>query len=121
MKTKTDENKIVTDLVPRGKSVYVKPITLAPMTKSSIIIAESATSQKPTAIIVAVGPDCKDDLKNGIGKIVMHNPFANLTVIDRYNNILLFMEDQDIRSFISEETIVMDASDKVEKRIDIPN
>lgn len=112
-------NAIITDLIPRGKSLYVKPISLNPITKSNIIISESTKTPKPTAIIWAVGPDCKDDLKNGIGKIVMHNPFSNLTVIDRYNNILLFMEDMDIRSFIDETTVVMDASDEKIARIDI--
>src|SRR3972149_6859910 len=105
------ENKITTDLIPRGKSVLIKQVSLEAKSKSGIIIAESKNTTKPTGIIIACGPDCKQDLIDGIGKYVSFNPYSNLQLIDGHNNVFYFMEDMDIRCFISESTIMMDAND----------
>jgi len=113
--------KIKTDLIPRGKSVLIKQVTLEQKTKSSIILAEGKNQTRPTGMIIACGPDCKQDLIDGIGKLVAFNPFCNLQLIDGYNNVYFFMEDYDIRCFINENTIMLDSSDEHVKRIDIDN
>jgi co-chaperonin GroES (HSP10) len=108
-----------TDLVPRGKSVLIKQISLEQKTKSSIILAEGKNQTRPTGMLIACGPDCKQDLIDGIGSLVSFNPFSNLQLIDGYNNVYYFMEDFDIRCFITKDTIMMDANDEHVKRIDI--
>jgi len=122
MKTKTTEPaKIITDLVLRNKDVIIKHIVTESKSKSGIIIAESKNAIRPTGIIVACGPDCKQDLLDGIGRMVMFNPFANLQLTDGYNNTYYYMQDADVRCFITADTIIMDANDEHVKRIDIDN
>lgn len=116
---KTKQTKIITDLIPRGKSVLVKHVELESKSKSGIIITEHKHAMKPTGILIACGPDCKQDLLDSIGKYVSFNPFSNLQVIDNYNNTYYMMEDFDVRFFISENTIIMDATAEKVKRIDI--
>lgn len=123
MKEKTHQKFEVptTDLICRGKSVLVKQVSLEAKAKSGIIIAETTKEKKPTGILVAVGPDCKDDLKEGIGRLVYYNAYANLTAIDGNNNTLMMLDDQAIYYFISESTILMDDTDIKTARIDIDN
>lgn len=114
------KNKVpITDLIPRGKSVLIKQVSIESKSKSGIILAEGKNQTKPIGIIVACGADCKQDLKDNIGRLVAINPFSNLQLIDGNNNVFLFMEDQDVRCFITEDTIMLDASDEKVKRIDI--
>lgn len=122
MKTKKDKKGIEvpkTDLTPRGRSILVQQISFETKAASGLIIAESRATIRPTGIIVACGPDCKDDIKEGIGRPVLFNPYANLQIIDGHNNVYYFMEDMDVRCFIHENTIIMDNADMKFARIDI--
>jgi co-chaperonin GroES (HSP10) len=118
MKTNKTE-KIKTDLVLRNKDVIIKHIITESKSKSGIIIAEAKNSIRPTGVLIACGPDCKQDLIDGVGRMVMFNPYANLQLTDGYNNTYYYMTDSDVRCFITEDTIIMDANDESVKRIDI--
>ncbi len=111
--------EIITDLIPRNKDVIIKHVVVESKSQSGILLSEAKNTIRPTGIIVGCGPKCEQDLLDGIGKMVMFNPYANLQLIDNYNNTYYYMQDCDVRCFISDSTIIMDANDQQVQRIDI--
>jgi len=112
--------KITTDLIPRKKSVLVQRLNEQTQTTGGIIIAEVSKEPSIRAIIVAVGPGCDQDLKDGIGKRVTINRYANLELIDGLGNTFVMIDDNDVQCFISDNTTTMDESAKKLKRVDVP-
>ncbi len=113
--------KIITDIEPRGKSVAILRVSLETKSGSGIIIPETTKEPRPTGIIVSCGPDCPSDIQEAVKtrRICMFNKYANLELTDGYNNTLLSMHEQDVQCWITEDTVCLDKSATVEKRIDI--
>ena len=115
------QNTIKTDLIPRKRSVLVHRINDETKTTAGIIIAETSKEPSIKAIIIAVGPLCDQDLKDSIGKKVTINRFANLEIIDGFGNTFIRIDDNDVQCFITDTSIVMDASAQKVKRVDVKN
>lgn len=111
--------KPLTELIPREKSVLIERIHENIQTAAGIIVADSSLDLKPVGAIVAVGPECDDDLKAAIGRKVVFNKYANLEVTDRKGKTYLMMFQSDVYCYIGTETIVLDDESKKYKRIDI--
>lgn len=65
-------------IIPRGNKVMVMKKSLAASaTRSGIHIPASNNSHLPVGLIVALGPECKEDLR--VGQLVWYNMACNIT------------------------------------------
>lgn len=120
MKNKNQKSaQIITDLECREKSVLIFRTQEESKTLNGVIISETTKEPRPIGILVAVGPLCKEDLQKGIGRKVLYNRFANLEVVDGNGNVLMAMEDHDVKYFIPDNSTILDDSGEKKKRINI--
>ena len=65
-------------IIPRSNKIMVMKKSIdAGATRSGLFIPETANSHLPVGVIVALGPDCKEDLR--IGQLVWYNMACNMT------------------------------------------